>query len=329
VKDGAETDVDCGGAACVALGKTCPYGGKCGVDADCYTGHCNAGVCGPLTLASAQQFPMGLTTDSSNVYWVNYMGGNVMKVPKTGGTPVQIATTITPDPRAITIDSVNVYWVTDYLNGGTGDVWKAPIGGGTAGTRLATGQGYLQGIAVDTANVYYSDSNGTVRKVPIAGGTPTALATGVSSPFGVAVDFYNVYWTSTTGIYKQSLTAPFATTMIQPVMTGSTPFSLTIDTLRAYWGDNGGYGVMQGSLSGGGAVTLKSPAGSVAGIAVDTSNVYWAGDSTNTIAKTPIGGGTVTVLSNVLGTQPWGIAVDGTNVYYTNTGTGTVQAMHK
>ena len=40
-KNGAETDVDCGGVACMA----CGAGRACAVDADCASAACAAGVC--------------------------------------------------------------------------------------------------------------------------------------------------------------------------------------------------------------------------------------------------------------------------------------------
>jgi hypothetical protein len=48
VKDGDETGVDCGGAACVALGDTCTLGQACMVDTDCTSGGCDAKtmICG-------------------------------------------------------------------------------------------------------------------------------------------------------------------------------------------------------------------------------------------------------------------------------------------
>jgi hypothetical protein len=41
VQDGSETDVDCGGDACLP----CGAGKKCNDDADCISGHCNDGHC--------------------------------------------------------------------------------------------------------------------------------------------------------------------------------------------------------------------------------------------------------------------------------------------
>jgi len=46
IKNGAETDVDCGGPDCDAAGKACAIGKACAVDLDCATGaSCSSGTC--------------------------------------------------------------------------------------------------------------------------------------------------------------------------------------------------------------------------------------------------------------------------------------------
>ncbi len=44
-KDGTETDVDCGGAACDQLGKKCAVAKGCSVNGDCTSNECTGGVC--------------------------------------------------------------------------------------------------------------------------------------------------------------------------------------------------------------------------------------------------------------------------------------------
>ena len=45
VKDGNETDVDCGGQDCDPLGKTCAAGKQCQLATDCSSGFCSNGTC--------------------------------------------------------------------------------------------------------------------------------------------------------------------------------------------------------------------------------------------------------------------------------------------
>ena len=46
MKNGAESDVDCGGAVCPA----CDNGATCVVESDCASGGCSGGACGPWSL---------------------------------------------------------------------------------------------------------------------------------------------------------------------------------------------------------------------------------------------------------------------------------------
>jgi sugar lactone lactonase YvrE len=66
-------------------------------------------------------------------------------------------------------------------------------------TTLASGQSTPNGIALDTASVYWTNSgDGTVMKVPLGGGTPATLASGQSSAGSIAVDATSVYWVNNT-----------------------------------------------------------------------------------------------------------------------------------
>jgi hypothetical protein len=77
-----------------------------------------------------------------------------------------------------------------------GVVMKAPLGGGSPEV-LASGQGRPNCIAVDDANVYWTNlGGGTITKIPIEGGTPMTLASGQHGPGGIAVDGKSVYWTT-------------------------------------------------------------------------------------------------------------------------------------
>jgi hypothetical protein len=59
VKDGAETDVDCGGDAC----PPCLLGKACLADTDCATGTCQLGTCAPSSSTCAPVDPQNPTCD--------------------------------------------------------------------------------------------------------------------------------------------------------------------------------------------------------------------------------------------------------------------------
>lgn len=61
-----------------------------------------------------------MAVDDSFVYWADYYGGRIMKVPKTGGAPLIVACG-QDKPRGLAIDASFVYWTTE----GGGTVVKA------------------------------------------------------------------------------------------------------------------------------------------------------------------------------------------------------------
>jgi len=110
-------------------------------------------------------------------------------------------------PCGVVADATHVYWASF----GDAAIRKMPIPGGPVVT-LATGQDGACGVAIDDANVYWANymiKNGSIMKVPKAGGTPVVLAR-TAAPAMILVDSTYVYWTSGTNPHGLVMKIPIA-----------------------------------------------------------------------------------------------------------------------
>lgn len=173
-------------------------------------------------------------------------------------------------------------------------------------------------LAIDANNAYWTNGDGTIRSVPLAGGTTTTLATGLTQPMGVAVDAQNVYAASQDG---RVVSAPLSGSGAVSVLARSqpTPYALTVDATNVYWSNvasgagNGsimacakaGCGQMPTTLASG--IHVQYPYGLV----VSGGNVYWTsfnyGGEINRVATT---GGTFANFSSNLG-YPYELSIVG------------------
>lgn len=143
----------------------------------------------PVTLdASMIHNAFGIVARAGTLYW---NGGDVIeKIPDSGGFPTTIASGVSG--RDIAINATALYWQT---SAGLG---TAPLSGG-APAAMAVSMPHVRQMTVDDAYVYWADdTDGTVMKAPLAGGTPTTLHAG-DVPYAIAVDDRSVYWTSPSG----------------------------------------------------------------------------------------------------------------------------------
>ena len=140
-------------------------------------------------------YPAVIAIDATHVYFTRPVAnGSVSKVALGGVVPVDIATA-QAQPNGLAVDSTHVYWTTQT----GGQVRKAPIGGGAQVT-LTQNQAAPVGGHVDSTHFYWVNSgstasDGTVMRIPIAGGSPAEqLAAGQHKPNWIAGDAKAVYW---------------------------------------------------------------------------------------------------------------------------------------
>jgi len=236
-----------------------------------------------------------IALDSTYIYWNDSSAGILMKVPKAGGTALEVASGYAQFEGPVVLDTTHVYWIQN-ITSDSDKLLKAPLDGG-APTVVSEVTDSINGFAIDASHAYlllrYS---GTIVKVPLEGGATEELVSGEVNPGVLAVDSYRLYWFGENGSVVKS--APLA---------GGAPSLLAESEL-----------VNLGNSSN---ATLLS-------LAIDGTHLYWTsngsatgGDKIGTVSKVPLDGGSPTVLATV-DDWPYDLAVDATHVYWTNFSTG-------
>jgi hypothetical protein len=166
----------------------------------------------------------------------------------------------------------------------------------------------LFGIAVNATDVYFTESfsgntTGAVRKVAVAGGTPSSIAAAADAPGALVIDANNAYWV----VGNEGFTGESAGAVKKVPLAGGTIVTLAVNNDAT--------------------IVNIDPADPVA-LAVDATSVYWVNYGSASVFSVPIGGGTpVTLATQNAGDpylfQPNAIAVDGTSVYVAATGQTT------
>lgn len=173
-----------------------------------------------------QEVPIGLAVSDDTLYVADRT--TVRSVPTTGGTPTTVITGLN-DPNGA--NGVAVAGNTLYIPKGT-SVVSVPTSGGTLttlATILASPPYEAYGavpmtVAVVGDTVYFTvqgygvGDTGTVRSVPITGGTPTTLVAGLANPFGLAVSGDTLYFSE-----------PGRQRVSSVPITGGTPTTLVTD----------------------------------------------------------------------------------------------------
>jgi sugar lactone lactonase YvrE len=173
--------------------------------------------------------PLGITTDGTNLYVVNYISHRIRKIVIDNGTVTTLAGSSSGStdatgtsasfngPRGITTDGTNLY-VADYSNhrirkividnGIVTTLAGQSDNGSTDATGTSASFNRPEGITTDGTNLYVADyANNRIRKIVIDNGTVTTLAgsssgfadnaTGTSAkfrgPVGITTDGTNLY----------------------------------------------------------------------------------------------------------------------------------------
>jgi hypothetical protein len=171
-------------------------------------------------------------------------------------------------------------------------------------------------IAVSATDVYWTDFNLGVERVPIAGGA-TSLFYATTEAGAIAVDASHVYFSATYDLWK----ATFVGGQLLKLASGGSvtlAHGMAVDATNVYWGDSSTGTVQKAALDGGGATVMASGLFFPRAVVVDATKVYWGnGADDGTIQAVPIAGGLPVTLATAQD-APLTIAADATNLYWTD-----------
>jgi hypothetical protein len=188
---------------------------------------------------------------------------------------------------------------------------------------LATSVATAPGLAVDQADVYWTDATDKVSRVPVGGGPIEPIWPAQAKPWGLALDDTFVYWSNQLGgaIWRG---AKDGSGVAQLVATAIQPRDIALHQDNLYWIDSAGVNVWVAPKAGGSGSIAATPAdGPYSGGLVHLIDTpqgpftrsysaawfsysvfgHWAGAS-------------------VLGDSNGGMASDGVNLYYGQVVTG-------
>jgi len=261
----------------------------------------------PTTAATAGTESLAVT--GGNVYWS--VGGTpavVLTKPVSADASVSPTTAFNPDARAsfLRVQGDSFYWATgDYQDPSgpaKGQVYRRLIAAAASdpGTAIVTVDqgnfGDFKALEVTTDAVYWVSDAGQgtpyeLRRVPLAGGTPTAVPA-----ISGAADTAIAQSGALPALYAQGNTIYFARTV------AATP-SL-----------NGIYRYTTGDA----APTLVVSADGVTDMILDASTIYFLRQNTNNVFEVPLTGGTAPPMASANGTQL--VAQDASYVYLLQSG---------
>jgi sugar lactone lactonase YvrE len=132
-----------------------------------------------------------LALDDKYLYWSD--GGNIYRLPKTGGASEKIIPNA-PQPTDMVLDDENIYWLIWTGEGSPpAPLMVAPKNGGKA-RQLTPPQPPTTGICLDGKFIYWMTSEG-LRKIPTSGGEiVTVFAKDSGGIDGLAQDEDNFYF---------------------------------------------------------------------------------------------------------------------------------------
>ena len=269
-----------GGGACAAL--------------DC----CPAGE--PIELAHGAKvadLPRGLRVRDDGLYWVNLQGGNVVRLPSSGGAVETLAPADGPRDLAIAGDTL-VWTAKDGIH-----ACALPSCAANAHLVVASlAPDSLRAVAFDGVTAVFTDrgaapDDGRTRSCALAACAPLDLATGMKGPEGVALDGGFAFWVEQgNGNMNGSVArSPAGEASLTQMAAGRMyPLGIAVDDAYAYWTEEEAGGHVYRCPVGGTYCDTPediAPAGGPLGhptdIQIAGGRIYWANVDDGTILSCP------------------------------------------
>lgn len=287
----------------------------------------------------------GLAVAANAVLFVNSgIQYSVYSVPLAGGSLTAVATVSTSGQyalnaiRGLSVVGANAYWIDPYNHA----LNMVPVAGGSV-SPLATGIGVPTvnaaiSLAVTATTAYWSEAGtyggcciqvgtGTIKSVPLGGGTVSTLFSGLDAPVALTIDGSNAIWAESGRVASAPLAGGAPTTLASGIATSMA--RIAVDASRIYVLDADFIKTLP--TAGGTVEKLATSRGGIADsslinqdIAVDGTSVYWTVKDVGggpTVQKVALTGGPPVILSADT-TLPnpqdcyWRIALDAQSVYW-------------
>lgn len=268
---GAATAAGTGGVAAAGGGQSgAPGAAACGNTSlgnlDCGTCsndcvfYCSYGHC-ELSVAEGQDNTSCVALDATNVYWatadLTAHVGSIWRAERGGGPHRLVTADLAPLWTCkMVVDANNLYVASQF----DWQVVQVPLGGGPTLT-LSRNDYRPDAVAVHGPNVYFAESSGAIRRVPVGGGEITTLADEGGELEGFAIDDTYAYWSTRDGmpISGRILRVPLAGGSVEKLLDKvSTGTGLAVDDENVYWIDYEGSHVLARPKHAGAVSTLAS-----------------------------------------------------------------------
>jgi hypothetical protein len=293
----------------------------------------------PVDLATGQQIPYAVTTDTGGVYWCVHrgavVGSNIVRYDKT----TQQTVTIHERPGSVgglAADGVNLLW-TEVLPAGYVVFSATPPGGSFTMRTLQRLYGSFPfgGIAAD-ALAGFAKGGGSLARVPKATTAPVqTVMADLGSKSAVAVDARYVYFADDVSLHRAKKELPAVDGGgFEVVAADDAVLAIVADDTRVYWSDDAAkvQAVRTADVPDAQPVILADHQDSPVALAVDGAYVYWTslGNSPQSgrVRRVLLDGGAVETLASGL-ERPSSLAVDNDGIYWADEETGKVSMLAK